>query len=308
MDTFETSIVPAQGNNPSPYNLKFRMPTSPEIKAAVEKLQPIPQVALKILRLLNDEWCDIKTISKEIRQDQVIVAKMLKLCNSSMFAGNIQIDSLDNAILLLGHSLLIKTIVSASVESYFNQSDSGYSLCKGGLYHHAIGTAIITEKIAAITGKASPSTAYTAGLLHDIGMVVLDQYITSISPLFYRALQKEKSDMLEVEKAILGVNHCEVGKELAAMWNLPVSLADSISYHHFPEEARHAPELPHLVYLADLIMSRFHSGLGIERLDTDNLASRMNLLGLSPADLADLVGRIPTEVFGASPDLAMAKV
>jgi len=307
MESFETSIIPAK-EMPAPAKSKFQRPTSLEIKAAVEHLQPIPQVALKIMRLLSESQYDITAIASEISKDQVIVAKMLKLCNSSFFAGNVPINSLNNAILLLGQSRLIKTIVAASVSSFYNQSDSGYSLCKGGLYHHAIGTAIISEKIALVTGKALPSVAYTAGLLHDIGMVVLDQYIAAASPLFYRALDKEKINMLEAEKELLGVNHCEVGKELADLWKLPSSLADAISYHHFPEETQADATLPHIIYLADLIMSRFHSGLEMERFDTEKLGARMKLLGLSPAEFSDLVGLMPSEVFGASPDLAIAKV
>jgi putative nucleotidyltransferase with HDIG domain len=306
LGSFETSIIPAK-DQPTSAKIPFQKPPSQKIKAAVDNLQPIPQVALKIMRLLSDSHYDINAIAGEIRQDQVIVAKMLKLCNSSMFAGNVQIDSLNNAILLLGHNLLVKTIVSASVATFYDQSDSGYSLCKGGLYHHAIGTAIIAEKIASITGKASPSVAYTAGLLHDIGMVVLDQYIASVSPLFYRELQQEKSNMLAVEKELLGVNHCEAGKQLASQWNLPASLSNAIYHHHFPEEAQTDAVLCHIIYLADLIMSRFHSGLEIERVDTRNLGSRMELLGLAPAGLADLVGLMPIDVFGASPELAIAK-
>ena len=136
-------------------------------------------------------------------------------------------------------------------------------------------------------------------------MVVLDQYITPVSPLFYRALHMDNVNMLSVEKEFLGLNHCEAGKELAQRWNLPASLADSICYHHCPEEAPAENLIPHIVYLADLIMSRFHSGLSIERLDTDKLGQRMSLLGLCPANLADLVGRLPIDVFGASPELAL---
>ncbi|MCG6533740.1 MAG: HDOD domain-containing protein [Syntrophales bacterium LBB04] len=305
MATFEASVVPVN-YKPLPPNFTYRKPTAAEIRATVDHLQPIPQVALKILRLLKDDQYDIKTISREIRQDQVIVARVLKLCNSPLYAGNVQIDSLDNALLLLGQRLLIKTIVTASVTTFYNQSDSGYSLCKGGLYHHAIGTALVAENIAAATGKASPSTSYTAGLLHDIGMVVLDQYLTSVAPLFYRELHQEGSDMLELEKQMFGINHCEAGKELAVMWNLPGTLADSIYHHHCPEAMKEDAELNHIVYLADLIMSRFHSGLEIESLDTTNLESRMNLLGLPVASFSDLLDRIPINVFNTSLLLANA--
>ena len=86
----------------------------------------------------------------------------------------------------------------------------------GGIYHHAVGTAIITEKLARLTKRISPSLAYTAGLLHDIGKVVLDQYISSALPLFYRELQNEV-DFLELEKKHLGVNHTEVASQLAEL-------------------------------------------------------------------------------------------
>jgi putative nucleotidyltransferase with HDIG domain len=279
MESFKAEIIPAQ-EMPTTSSVKFQRPSAMDIKTAVEKLQPIPQVALKIMRLLNDSDYNIPTIVGEIRQDQVIVAKILKLCNSAMFAGKPQISSLDDAIFRLGQGLLLRTIVSASVSSFYQQFDAGYSLCKGGLYHHAVGTALVAQTIASATGKALPLVAYTAGLLHDIGMVVLDQYVAAGSPLFYRAMGEENADMLAVEKELLGINHCEVGKELAALWSFPSSIADAIYYHHFPEETEGDAALPTTIYLADLIMSRFHSGFELEWLDTDKLGTRMKLLGL----------------------------
>lgn len=306
LDSFETDIILGKDATMSA-GLKFERPTSENIRAAVDHLQPIPQVALKIMRLLNDSWYDIDDIAGEISEDQVIVAKILKVCNSSLFAGNVPINSLHKAILMLGRGQLIKIIISAAVSSFYNQSDAGYSLSKGGLYHHAVGAALIAEQIASATGMALPAVAYTAGLLHDIGMVVLDQYVAPAAPLFYRALNEKNADMLAVEKELLGVNHCEAGKELAERWNLPSSLADAIYYHHFPEETPADAELPHIIYMADLIMSRFHSGLEMERLDTGKLDSRMKRLGLSPSAFSDLVARIPLAVWGASPERAIDK-
>ena len=285
----------------------FRTPEPAEIEEAMERLQPIPQVALKIMRLINEQRTDTSAIAREIAQDQVLTAKTLKLCNSAMFAGRVQVDSLDDALLLLGQDLLLKMVVSAAVRNFYNQSDSGYSLCKGGLYHHAIGTAIIAEKVAEFTGAAPPATAYTAGLLHDIGMVVLDQYMTSACPLFYRGLQNGKESIVGVEREILGVSHCEVGQRLARRWNLPGSLTETISHHHAPEALAADDPLPYIVNIADLIMSRFHSGLELERLETDNLKGRLERLGLTLSGFSDLVDRIPIGVFGAAPDAAIQK-
>jgi putative nucleotidyltransferase with HDIG domain len=173
----------------------------------------------------------------------------------------------------------------------------GYSLCKGGLYYHAIGTAIIAEKLAAMTGKANQELAYTAGLLHDIGKVVLDQYITSAYPLFYRNMIENEQNFSESEKAILGVDHSEVGGKLAEKWSFPITLSDSIRYHHIPEKATLNPELAHIVYLADLLMSRFHAGFEIERLSTENLTMKLDTIGLTTERLPDLVDLIPVGIF-----------
>jgi putative nucleotidyltransferase with HDIG domain len=110
--------------------------------------------------------------------------------------------------------LLVKLVISVSVDEFFGHSGLGYSLCKGGLYHHAVGTAIIAEKLSDYTGSVKPGLAYTAGLLHDIGKVVLDQSIASAYPLFYRRLYEEENNVLEAENEILGFNHAQVGHKL----------------------------------------------------------------------------------------------
>ncbi len=284
-----------------------QVPSIREIEQSMEAIQPIPQVALKILRLIDEDEYDIKTLAEEIRKDQVISAKTLKLCNSVIFAGSNKIESLDHALVYIGLQMLVKLVISASVDNFFSHSGSGYSLCKGGLFHHAIGTAVIAEKLADLTGRTKPGSAYTAGLLHDIGKVVLDQYVSSAYPLFYRELNEEGNNFSATEKTILGIDHTEVGSELARRWSFPESLIDVIRHHHKPEDASRNFELVHTVYLADLLMSRFHAGLELERLDTAALAARLAVLGLSLERFPDIVDLIPLRVFESSPELALGQ-
>ena len=300
----QCSIQPAS-IDPVSTTGEIHLSSAAEIEQTMEAIQPIPQVALKILRLIDSEEYEIKALAEEIRKDQVISARTLKLCNSVAFAGNNRVESLDQALVFLGLRLFAKLVISVSVNEFFSHSGLGYSLCKGGLYHHAVGTAIIAEKLADYTGSVEPGLAYTAGLLHDIGKVVLDQSIASAYPLFYRKLFEEEINFPEVEKEILGIDHTQVGSKLARKWSFPESLIDIIRNHHEPEKAARHLELAHVVYLADLLMCRFHSGLELERLNTAALASRMEAIGLSIDKFTDMVDLIPVGVFESSPEIAI---
>jgi putative nucleotidyltransferase with HDIG domain len=274
-------------------------PPSPEaIVRAIKRLQPVPQVALKILRLAGEADFDIGRIAAEAKQDQVISALTLKLCNSALFARPCAVQTLDHALVLLGRDLFIKLIVSAAVERFLGQAESGgYSLCRGGIFHHALGTAIIAERLAAVSGRADPALAYTAGLLHDIGKVVLDQYIAADFPGFYRLLGEEHQDLIDAERLAMGTDHTSIGARLAETWQFPAALTDVIRCHHAPEDAPPPHrDLTRIVYLADLLMSRFQAGLELERLATAGLAGHLQALGFSSGGLEALVDLIPDTV------------
>jgi putative nucleotidyltransferase with HDIG domain len=279
--------------------------TADEIDQSIQNLQPIPQVALKILRMINEDDYDIALLSSEIRKDQILSAQTIKLCNSVFLGSQNKIASLDHALAYLGQKILVKFVISAAIAHFFSQAGMGYSLCKGGLYHHAVGTAVIAEKIAGETGKSAPALAYTAGLLHDIGKVVLDQYIQTALPLFYRQLNEEGKNSSEAERAILGIDHREAGGILALRWSFPESLTETIRCHHNPETAVQYRDLVHIIYLADLLMSRFHVGLEIERLNFDAWDKRLETLGLSIKSFPEIVEMIPLQALTSAPRMTL---
>jgi putative nucleotidyltransferase with HDIG domain len=298
MENGETSIEPTweQEDVIEKANKKFTPPTIDEIKNTIESLQPIPQTALKILRMVESSMHSTDDIVEELATDQVLSGQTLKMCNSVMFAGTHKIDTLKDAVLLLGESFLLKSLITAAVDTYYNQTGvSGYSLCKGGLFFHAVSTALTAEKIAQLTGKVNPSLASTAGLLHDIGKVVLDQHLSDSYPLFFRDL--EDKGALETEKKIIGLTHCDSGKYLAKKWSFSDALSDVVEFHHFPEKAKTNKEIASIVFLADLLMSRFNTGLKLEKIKNDQLTSALATLGLSFSDLPRLIDSIPINLF-----------
>lgn len=176
--------------------------------------------------------------------------------------------------------------------SFLNRKP-GTPCARGGLYKHALGTAMTAESLANFTGRVPADIAYTAGLLHDIGKVVLDQYISEVTPFFYRRTQVDDMDLIDVEHEAFGVSHDEAGGLLAERWSLPESLTDAIRYHHQPERSAVNPELTHHVYLADLLMSRFMAGHELERLDTTSLGPRLKRIGIQPDQFPVVVDRMP---------------
>ena len=111
-----------------------------------------------------------------------------------------------------------------------------------------------------------------------------------------------REDSLTAEKRMLGRSHTEVGGLLAAQWSFPKALAMAVRHHHRPVADPEHGTLCAIVYLADLLMSRFHCGLEIERLETRDLTAHLALLGLALDDFAGLVDAIPTSIF-TSPEL-----
>ena len=267
--------------------------TPEQIRTTIQTIKPIPQIVLKLLRMIHNDKDSLEDVAREVKQDQVISARVIQLCNSALFSRKMNTDSIDRALILMGEKRFLKLVLSASFESTFFEYSQGYSLCKGGLYNHSLGMAVACERIALRTaGRVSPAVAYTAGLLHDIGKVVLDQYVADAIPFFYRRIMQDEKELTDIEKECFDTTHPEVGKTLAMMWDLPDVLLSPIACHHEPEKAAENPELTHLVFLADVILSRFTMGQELERLNIRRLAEALNILGFRKPQLPELIDAV----------------
>jgi len=272
------------------------MPALAEIGKTIQELQPIPQIALGIANMISDDRSDFNAIASEIRKDQVLAAEVLKLCNSSYLGVPRKIETIDEAVVILGSKTLIQLILTAQAEKLLTCSESGYSLMRGGLFYHALATARLSEKLSRTHGKIRPELAYTAGLLHDIGKVVLDQYMARVQPLFYRILVAHGEDSSILELKIFGIDHNLAGLHLAESWKLPEVIKDVILFHHKPDKAGKNKDLVHLVYVADAIAQKFLPGFEIEHIDTAPFKDSLRYLSLTPEAISESLG-VLTDIF-----------
>lgn len=301
MMTGETKIAPVWEATIAPGAIA---PVSgPEaIMATIDNLQPVPQTALKILRMFNQDCYSIDEITHELSQDQVLSARTLQMCNSVFFSRTIKIDSLKDAVMMLGKERLVKRVITTALESYFKQTGpAGYSLCKGGLFFHAVGVACLAERLAKEAGLAHPWLAYTAGLLHDIGKVVLDQHISDRLPFFFRTLGDEKQNFIQAEEKVLGFNHCRAGVILAEKWGFSDALTEVIRCHHTPGDAKAHSQLVEIVYLADQVMEKFFTGFDIDKIDALYLEPIIKKMNLDGASLARCIDDLPLDILIQEP-------
>lgn len=296
LDTMESAIHPIYNRQVNEESEIIR-PDIKRLRDSIEKIHSIPQVVFKILRMVREGKYSFQDLACEVKQDQVISAKLLKLCNSAFFGRRIIADSIDRVLVMLGEKQLIQTLMSAAFEDFFTGNTGGYSQCKGGLFNHAIGTAMLCENLAKKSQCMAPDIAYTAGLLHDIGKVVLDQHMGSAYPFFYRRTQLENEELFMAEREIFGITHDEVGAMLAEQWALPLNLIDAIRNHHNPENAEKDRVLSSVVYLADLIMSRFLVGQELERLDAEHIRKSLRIIGLNRIKFPSIIETIPPQIF-----------
>jgi putative nucleotidyltransferase with HDIG domain len=291
LDTLTCEVEPMADDPLAPTTVPEPL-TAAELDRATARLQPIPQAALKIIRTLQTEEFGLGEIAREVRRDQVLSARVIRACNAAYLGAREEIQSIDHALLLLGGRQVGTLILSTVMGGFFGSFARGYSMTRGGLYHHAVSTAIVAEQLAMITRKVERDSAYTAGLLHDIGKVLLDQYVAVARPLFYRQVVVEGTELLEVERALLGITHEAAGARLAELWSLPDALREVIAHHSRPADAEGDKTLTYLVYLADLLVSRFDAGHDLDRLGTDAVAEALRHLGLHQGSVPELVGRI----------------
>ncbi|MBA3016319.1 MAG: HDOD domain-containing protein [Proteobacteria bacterium] len=271
----------------------IKKPTRQDIIQAINDITPIPQTALKVIHLISEGEYDTSELVDTIGSDQVLTGKILSLCNSALVAPRHPIETLAKAVLILGQENLLQMVATAAFSSLLKVQNGGYALIKGGLYKHAIGTAYSARIIAEETRLVKPDAAYSAGLLHDIGKVVLDRYFASFRPLFYQHNQPGETVLSSFENQFLGIDHQEAGKLLTDEWDLPESIAQVIAHHHQPDQASSHHDLTHLVYLADFLTSWYLSGYESELISSEPLVSSLERLGISKTELPALIDKIP---------------
>ena len=217
----------------------------------VENLRPMPTSITRALRAIEDSSATSTEISEIIGLDQALSASILQSANSVAMGFSTDCSKLSEAVMRLGFKRLKGLILGIAAVGPFNQSLKGYRFGAGELWNHSIATAVSAEWIARELRYPDPEEAYTAGLLHDMGKLFLDQFVFSDYTRIVDLMLKYKLTLYMAEEQLLGIDHAKVGGLIAEKWNFPVVLVDAIRYHHTPSFARSNQRLPAIVNVAN---------------------------------------------------------
>ncbi len=270
-----------------------------KILRSVGNLPPMPQTVHKAREIMDNPNSSFQELAQVIETDQAVAAKVLKLANSTYYGLSGKVSSVQHASVVLGQKTLGELITVAGTSDVLDKTLAGYGMDSGDLWRHSMGVAFGSRIIAQKLNPSLSNDAFSVGLIHDGGKLILNQYIFERKEIFEEFLADGQQSFLDAEKDILGFDHSEIASEVCKSWNIPETLVTAIKYHHNPSQAG-GDQLAYIVHMADAIAMMTGLGIGVDGMQYQLDEKAMEFLGLQEED----VGNIMTEVAVSVEDTA----
>jgi putative nucleotidyltransferase with HDIG domain len=225
-------------------------------------IPPFPKAARRVLMMLRDPGVALTRVAEVVSLDQALAGRVLRLANSAYFGLPRRINSVTEALVLLGFVNVRSVLISASVGHILFDGAKSYGLEPGVLWEHSVGVAYSSQILTRKIDVRKYDVAFSAGLLHDIAKIVID-----------RSLKDDaKADLLnaissageiEAETDMLGASHAEIGGRICERWNLPIEIVEGVGFHHNPGAYEGDSRLPSVVAAANLCSKTVLCGNGV---------------------------------------------
>jgi putative nucleotidyltransferase with HDIG domain len=191
-------------------------------------LPTIPVVATKVMQLVQDEMATAEELAKVVASDPAVTARIMKISNSAFYGCQRQIQTLPGAIMLLGFNTLKSLVVVASVKEVFKP----FGLTEKMLWEHSFGAGLAARLIAREIKVVNPEEAFLAGLLHDIGKIIMHNHDRDKFQMVIERHYNEGISFEDAEKGIYPFTHAELGGCVMKKWNFPKVLVSAVNQHH----------------------------------------------------------------------------
>lgn len=236
----------------------------------------MPVVMLEVSKLLGNPMTSASDLGKVISMDQGLVAKILTVANSPLYGIPRRVSTIEFAIVILGFDHIKNIVMALSMIEAFKKHD-GKNWDNSSYWVHSLMTASAAKRIADELGYQKSGEVFTAGLLHDLGISIIQRYFNEEFNAICGLVDNQQMRYLAAEEQTLGLTHQEIGKLLSNRWNLPETLGETIANHHCPSKVEGNKILASIVHLADYMTQRL--GIGCFYWD-DNIELDGNIINI----------------------------
>lgn len=225
----------------------------------VLKVAALPAVAVKFSEAIRDPLTSNQDLENIVSEDSALAAKVLMIANSALYNFPSKIDTISNAITIIGHKQLNEIILSCSIVAMFKDIPQDV-IDMEQFWRHSISVATAARILAASRREQNIEKFFTAGLLHDIGKLIIFVEAPKYALEVISQCHTKKELMYKVEQDVLGFDHAKLGAMLLKKWKLPDSVVSAVYYHHMPSVSSGDIIAPGIIHIADIITHALQFG------------------------------------------------
>jgi putative nucleotidyltransferase with HDIG domain len=244
-----------------------------KILNSINNLPTLTTIYTQLSEAIDDEYASNQRISQLISSDQASSFKILKVANSPLFGIQRKIESINQALLFLGHAEVKNILSTLSIVKQFNTRGDSHGLRPVDLWAHSIGVGIISRNLALISGQKKVDNYFLAGVLHDIGKLIFLEFVPKEYMFAVEFAENENIPIKDAEKEILKIDHTQVGQLLAEKWKMPQYIQDVIQYHHSAQTPKGSSHLLSTVHISNIMARIMRLGFS-----GDNLVPQPNMM------------------------------
>ncbi|MBW2708738.1 MAG: HDOD domain-containing protein [Deltaproteobacteria bacterium] len=267
-----------------------------KLLGTLKDLPAMSQVLTQAQRVMADHRSSLKDLANIMKTDPAIVTKALRIANSAYYGMRGEVSSIEHCSVMLGHKGFGELVTMSAASRFLSKKLKGYGVEAGVLWQHSLAVAFGARIIANRTTPALANDAFIAGIIHDVGKIILDKPIFERKSEFEALMADWALTFLEAEKEILGFNHVEIAYAMCKRWHFPPGITLPIKYHHSPSLSG-GNKLAYIIHVANAIalMSDVEADDDMDMWDLlDDSAAEF--LGLHHEDVSDIMTKVVKSV------------